>query len=96
MTCGTKRQEEPTERLQWGSCMPQTMVPLPEIHVWNAHQSPAPVPPRRLPACPSQDLVIGAYIPPEYQQLIMSRCHWEESTGSWSVEHLEWAGNLAR
>lgn len=45
---------------------------------------------------PLQDLIIGAYIPPEYQELIMSRCRWEEGAQRWAVDHLEWAGNLVR
>ncbi|KAL4436755.1 hypothetical protein ABPG75_003894 [Micractinium tetrahymenae] len=43
-----------------------------------------------------KDLIIGAYIPPEYQELIMSRCRWEEGAQRWAVDHLEWAGNLVR
>ena len=43
-----------------------------------------------------QDLVISAYIPAEYQQTILSRCHWEDSQQRWAVDHIEWAGNLVR
>lgn len=48
------------------------------------------------PTPPLQDLIISAFIPPEYQQLIMSRCRWEEGAQRWAVDHIEWAGNLAR
>ncbi|PSC70144.1 kinesin-ii motor [Micractinium conductrix] len=43
-----------------------------------------------------KDLIIGACIPPEYQQLILSRCRWEEGAQRWAVDHLQWAGNLVR
>ncbi|GAB4823122.1 hypothetical protein N2152v2_010168 [Parachlorella kessleri] len=43
-----------------------------------------------------KDLVISAYIPTEYQQTILSRCHWEDSQQRWAVTHIEWAGNLVR
>ena len=47
-------------------------------------------------SCASQDLLLAATIPPEYQAAIMARCRWDEARQRWTVDHLEWAGNLVR
>lgn len=75
-------------------------APAPAVQFGPSTQATLVAPTSQLAACvPSpvpQDAIIGAYIPPEYQELIMSRCHWEEGAQRWAVEHLEWAGNLVR
>jgi hypothetical protein len=39
-----------------------------------------------------KNLVIACFIPPEYQDLIMRHCHYDDYDQSWAIEFIESAG----
>jgi kinesin family protein 3/17 len=39
-----------------------------------------------------RNLIIACFIPPAYQDVIMSHCHWLEPEQSWHIDFAEHAG----
>lgn len=39
-----------------------------------------------------KNLIIACFIPPEYQELVMQHCKWQDYDETWRIDHVQYAG----